>query len=141
MCIDTDVIHHSFSDHSLVQTVILSNLKTKKGNVNHSNHVTKTFRSFKNFNVDCFENDLNGVEWNIDDLMTDNVAWESFVNMFTNVCDEHAPVKSIRFKNELWPWLGHRDHIFNATHERDYHHNKALHCSKIITITGINITF
>ena len=46
MCIDTDVIHHSFSDHSLVQTVILSNLKKKSGNVNHSNHVTKTFRSF-----------------------------------------------------------------------------------------------
>ena len=45
MCIDTDVIHHSFSDHSLVQTVILSNLKKKNGNVNHNNHVTKTFRS------------------------------------------------------------------------------------------------
>ena len=65
MCIDTDVIHHSFCDHSLVQTVILSNLKKKSGNVNHSNHVTKTFRSFENFNVDCFVNDLNGVEWNI----------------------------------------------------------------------------
>ena len=130
MCIDTDVIHHSFSDHSLVQTVILSNLKKKNGNVNHSNHVTKTFRSFKNFNVDCFVNDLNGVEWNIHDLMPVNVAWESFVNKFTNVCDKHAPVKSIRFKNELCPWLGHRDDIFNAMHERDYHHNKALHCSE-----------
>ena len=37
---------------------------------------------------------------------------------------------SIRFKNELCPWLGHRDDIFNAMHERDYHHNRALHCSE-----------
>ena len=65
VCIDTDAIHRSFSDHSLVQIVILSNLKKKSGNVNHSNHVTKTLRSFKNFNVDCFVNYLNGVEWNI----------------------------------------------------------------------------
>ena len=68
-----------------------------------------------------------------------NVAWDSFVNKFTNVCDKHAPVKSIRFKNELCPWLDHRDDIFNAMHERDYHHNKALTVQKIITITGINI--
>ena len=39
-------------------------------------------------------------------------------------------MKSIRFKNELCPWLGHRDDIFNAMHERDYHHNKAPHCTE-----------
>ena len=39
-------------------------------------------------------------------------------------------MKSVGFKNELYPWLGHRDDIFNAMHERDYHHNKALHCSE-----------
>ena len=73
MCIDTDVIHH-FSDHSHVQTVILSNLKKKSCNVNHSNHVTKTLRSFKNFNVDCFVTDLNGVEWNIHESVPVNVV-------------------------------------------------------------------
>ena len=59
-----------------------------------------------------------------------NVAWDSLVNKFTYVCDKHAPVKSTRFKNKLCPWLDHRDDIFNAMHERDYHHNKALHCSE-----------
>ena len=52
-----------------------------------------------------------------------------FFNKFTNVCDKHAPVRSIRFRNKLCPWLDHRDDIFNTMHERDYHHNKALHCS------------
>ena len=45
ICVDTDVVHHSFSDHSLVHTTVLSNLN-KKGSKN-VNHVTKTFRSFK----------------------------------------------------------------------------------------------
>ena len=130
MCVNTDVIHHSFSDHSLVQTVILSNFRKKSCNVNHGNHVTKKFRSFKNFNEDCFVNDLNGVDWNIHDSMPVNVAWDSFVDKFTNICDKHAPVKTIRFKHNSCPWLDHRDDIFNAMHERDYHHNKALHCSE-----------
>ena len=53
ICMNTDVIHHSYSDHALVYTDIVSNFK-KKGSSN-GNHVTKKFRSFKNFSVDNFE--------------------------------------------------------------------------------------
>ena len=84
-------------------------------------------------------NDLNGVEWNIHESMPINIAWESFVNKFTNVCDKHAPVKSIRFKNELCPWLGHRDDIFSAMHKETTSITRHSTVQKIITITGINI--
>ena len=127
ICVDTDVVHHSFSDHSLVHTTVLSNPK-KKGSKN-VNHVTKTFRSFKNFNVHNFVKDLNNIDWDIHDSSSVSVAWNSFVNKFTTMCNKHAPVKSIRFRQKSCPWLEHRDDIFNVMHERDYHHNKAIHCT------------
>ncbi len=50
-----------------------------------------------------------------------------FVDKFTEVCDKHVPFKSIRFKNNLCPWLENRSDIFDVMHERDFHHNKAIH--------------
>ncbi len=134
ICAYTDVVHHSFSDHALVHTVIFNMSNSSKKNKKRVNdgkgvHVTKNFRSFKNFNPDNFVTDLNHVDWNIDDSLPVNEAWDLFVNKFTEVCNNHAPVKSIRFKQKLCPWLEHRDDIFNLMHERDYHHNKAIHCT------------
>ena len=125
---NTDVIHHSYSDHALVYTDIVSNFK-KKGSSN-GNHVTKKFRSFKNFSVDNFEKKkLNEVNWDIDDSLPVTKAWNLFIKKFTTICNKHAPVKSIRFKQKLCPWLEHRDDIFNLMHDRDYHHNKAIRCT------------
>ncbi len=135
ICAYTDVVHHSFSDHALVYTVIsnesncINKNTRKRPNDGKGVHVTKTFRSFKNFNPDNFVKDLNHVDWNIDESNPVSEAWDSFVNKFTEVCNNHAPVKSIRFKEKLCPWLEHRDDIFNIMHERDYHHNKAIHCT------------
>ena len=87
------------------------------------------FRSFKNFSVDHFEKDLNEVKWDIDDSLPVTEAWNLFINKFTTICNKHAPVKSIRFKQKLCPWLEHRDDILNRMHDRDYHHNKAIRCT------------
>ena len=125
ICVDTDVVHHSFSGHSLVHTTVLCN-ENMKGSTN-TNHVTKQFRSFKDFNVDNFVKDLNNVDWDIHDSSSATVAWDSFVSKFKIVCNKHAPVKSIRFRQKSCPWLDHRDDIFNVMHERDYHHKKAIH--------------
>ena len=64
-----DVIHHSFSDHSLVQTVIYKIIERKAVIIiNHGNHVMEKFRSFENFKCRLLHvNDLNGVDWNIHD--------------------------------------------------------------------------
>ncbi len=124
LCVDTDVIHHSFSDHGLVHTVILS--KPNRNSSIKNKSVTKKFRSFKDFNVDVFNDDLEKVDWCINDSVPADTAWQLFVDKFTNVCDKHVPLKSMRFKQNLCPWLESRSDIFDAMHERDYHHKKAV---------------
>ena len=125
ICVNTDVVHHSFSDHSLVHTTVLCN--QNKNESKNDNHVTKKFRSFKDFNVDNFVRDLDNVDWCIHDSSSATVAWDSFVSKFNIVCNKHALVKSIRFRQKSCPWLEHREDIFNVMHDRDYHHNKAIH--------------
>ena len=124
ICVNTNVIHHSFSDHGLIETVITSKAKINPS-VNGSN-VAKTFRSFKEFDIDVFNDDLSNVDWNIDESATVETAWKVFVNKFTKVCDIHAPIKTIRFKSKLCPWLDDRSDIFDTMHERDFHHKKAV---------------
>ena len=124
ICVDTSVIHHSFSDHGLIQTVILSKPKSSSSVINKG--VTKKFRSFKDFNVDVFNDDLNKVDWAIDDSVSVNAAWNKFVDKFTKVCDAHVPMKTIRFKSDLCPWLENRNDIFDVMHERDFQHKKAI---------------
>ena len=125
ICSDTRVVHKSFSDHSLVKTTIMSKCKVNS-KCNSNNHVTKKFRCFKNFKVDDLVKDLNDCNWAVDDTQFINLAWTSFVNKFTLICDKHAPIKTIRFKDNMCPWLENRDDIFNKMHDRDYHHNKAI---------------
>ena len=124
MCKNTCVVHKSFSDHSLVYTTIESKIKVKK--CKNNNHVTKKFRCFKNFSVNDFVCDLNEVNWFVDDTLSVNEAWNSFINKFTIVCNNHAPIKSIRFKDNMCPWLENRNDIFTKMHERDYHHKRAI---------------
>ena len=124
MCKNTCVVHKSFSDHSLVHTTITSKVEMNDGRKN--DHVTKKFRSFKNFNVNDFANDLNNVNWSVNDTQAVNEVWDSFLKKFTKVCDNHAPIKTIRFKDNICPWLDGRDDIFNKMHDRDYHHEKAV---------------
>ena len=76
--------------------------------------------------------DLNNIDWDIHDSSSVAVAWNSFVNKFTTMCNKHAPVKSIRFRQKSCPWLEHRDDIFNAmqlgysmyTDEQNHHWNE-----------------
>jgi len=124
ICVDTDVIHHPFSDHGLTEVFIISKPKINS-NVD-SNHVAKKFRSFKNFDIDVFNEDLSNVDWAISESTTVDTAWNLFVNKFTEVCDVHAPLKTIRFKSKLCPWLEGRNDIFDVMHERDFYHKKAI---------------
>ena len=126
ICTDTRAVHKSFSDHSLVQTTIMSKCKVNNKCNNSNNHVTKKFRCFKNFKVDDFVNDLKESNWTVDDTQLTSVAWNSFVSKFTMICDKHAPIKIIKFKDKMCPWLENRNDIFHKMHDRDYHHNKAI---------------
>ena len=83
MCVNTDVLHLSLSDHSLVETVISRKPSVKSGN--GDKHVQKEFRSFKNFNIDDFAYDLNCVNWEINDSLSVASAWDNFVNKFTAI--------------------------------------------------------
>ena len=87
---------------------IKNNYDNKKNcNTRYKNgsHMTKTFRSFKDFNVDMFVHDLKNVNWNIDDTMSVNIAWNIFVDNFNSVCDKHVPIKTIRIKQKVLPMV------------------------------------
>ena len=124
LCCNTDVIHHSFSDHGLVETTIPTKIKMKRNN--STKHDQKEFRSFKHFDVDSFVKDLENVDWDINESRPVTLAWNSFARKFNDICDIHAPTKTIRFKQKSCPWLENRDDIFDLMHERDYQHQKAV---------------
>ena len=72
-----------------------------------SQHQTITYRSFKNFNELNFLNDLNAVPWeiieNFDDI--DDIV-SSWMLLFTEILDKHAPIKTQRIKRKYQPeWL------------------------------------
>ena len=89
------------------------------------------FSCFMNFKVDDFVNDLNDCNWAVDDtqlinLTLNSFVWNSFVSKFTILCDKHAPIKTVRFKDNMCPWLENRNDIFDKMYDRNYHHNKAI---------------
>ncbi len=121
-CILTDVIHTSYSDHSLVYTVLCKkdfSIKSKTNNI-------KEYRCFKNFSESRFIDDLNKVNWTDVEKFNDcDEAWYWFNKEFLTICNKHCPIKKKRFKTKVCPWLDGRDDIFDLMHQRDYHRKQS----------------
>ena len=84
------------SDHY----VVFCNRKTQS-KISKNIHQTITYRSFKNFGVNKFLNNLNSVPWEIieqldevDDMVS---IWST---LLLEELDRHAPIKSHRIKPE-----------------------------------------
>ena len=60
--------------------------------VSHNSPRIITFRNFKRFNADKFKSDLHSVPFHIVETFDDPyTTWSMWKDMFTEVCDEHAP--------------------------------------------------
>ena len=97
----TDVVHIGISDHSMVicNRKINANLKVPP-------RVSKV-RNFKHFNEDLFLNDMFHVPWQLieNESNIDN-AWNTWQQMFNDVCNRHAPYRQMRQKRKnMAPWV------------------------------------
>lgn len=115
--VQSGIIHTTLSDHSLVFCVM-------KGGVPKHPPRKFEYRSFKNYNKTEFINDLNQVPWsvvdgveNVDDAV---FLWE---RLFSEIANEHAPLKIKRVKGSKTPWVTSK--LAEMKRDKDYHFRKA----------------
>ena len=88
------------SDHSMVYAVRKFAISSK----NTHNHVTT--RSFTNFNVSTFREDLKSAPWDsLRNCTTPDEMVEIWENMFLKIADVHAPIRTRRVTNKKSPWI------------------------------------
>ena len=112
------ILHLGLSDHSLVYCVC-------KSGVPHALSRTIEYRSYKNYNKDAFIKDLQQVPWNALLESTDSIdnAVISWNNLFSDIANEHAPLKYRRINGVKVPWMNPT--IASHINDRDFHRKKA----------------
>ena len=94
------VLHVSISDHNLIYAIRKFALPSR------NTHQYVTARAFKNFNGDAFRDELKLVPWDtLNRFNTPDEMLESWQNMFLNVANRHAPIRSRRVRNKKAAWL------------------------------------
>jgi hypothetical protein len=113
---DSLVIDIAVSDHCCVYT-----------NYKLSNHICKQkhrqihFRDYSKFNLVSFLDDLKSCqsivsgEFDHSDL---ELRWDAFKDDYLNVCNKHAPFKTMRLKDRKNPWV--TPEIIMKMYRRDY---------------------
>ena len=113
------VLKYTLSDHYLLYTHMEFE-HTKPSVVDHN---TVKFRDKKNFDMESFSNDLISCDILNGSQDNDDISWERWKLTYTDICDRHAPMKSLRLKKRSNPWMTHD--IIKLMYERDYVHAKA----------------
>ena len=89
LVLESGTLEPGLSDHLWIYTVL--NIKSKKPKTTF-----RTSRSFKEFNADLFNVDLQSVPFNVayvfDDI--DDICW-AWEKLYTDVLDRHAPLRSM----------------------------------------------
>ena len=114
-----DVPKIGLSDHYPIFLTRKVNSHTPK-----SCHNTIRYRSFKNFDVSKFNEDLNSVPWDVVKVFdTVDDALDTWYSLFSDIIDKHVPLKQHRVKNVKQPdWL--TPEIIDSIKTRD--HYKAI---------------
>ena len=135
------VLKYTLSDHYLIYTHMEFE-NTKPSVVDHN---TVKFRDMKIFDMESFSNDLISCDILNGSQDNDSISWDRWKLAYTDTCDKHAPVKSLRLKKRSNPWMTHD--IIKLMYERDHVHAKATqgndsklwHYGKITVIFGIKL--
>ena len=104
------------SDHSVVFAV-------KKAGVCKAHAEICETRSFKRYNKEQFHSEVADIPWSVvesfDDLNDAVSAWNT---LFIDVANRHAPIKKLRIKRAIKPWI--TKELKELMAERDYTLNK-----------------
>ena len=111
LIIDAKVMPSSISDHDLIYAV----LKLKR---QRPKPVYITTRSFKNYQQNAFLRDISMVLWCIIDYFDDiDDSLYAFNTLFNEVQDKHAPIRKVRIRGRLSPYI--TDEIRELMKSRD----------------------
>ncbi len=116
---ESGVIPLGLSDHHMVYMI----RKYKHPKTNHK-HTEINYRSYKSFNAEAFQQDLQQVPWSILDNIEDpNDNWTTWKSFYIAILDKHAPQRIRRIRTDSAPWIN--DAIVTAMQERDDKHEQA----------------
>ena len=113
------VLKYTLSDRYLIYTHMEFE-NTKPSVVDHN---TVKFRYMKKFDVESFSNAMISRDSHNGSQDTDDISWDRWKLVYTDVCDKHALMKSLRLKKRSNPRLTHD--IIKLMYERDHIHAKA----------------
>ena len=78
----------------------------KKGILNKQEPRSTIYRSYKHFDVDSFNRDINCIPFHITDIFDDvNDKYWAFSYMYLEILEEHAPFKTAKTKNKGVPMM------------------------------------
>ena len=113
------VLKYTLNNHYIIYTHMEFE-NTKPSVVDHN---TVKCRDMKNFDMESFSNDLISCDILNGSQVSGDVSWERWKLSYTDICDKHAPMKSLRLKKRSNPWMTH--HIIKLMYECEHVHAKA----------------
>ena len=88
--------------HSLVYAFRKISINSSKG------HSTLTYRKFNNFDSARFRYDISTLDWDrVNNYDDPNVMWDVWKNLFFQIVDKHAPLRTKRIRTSKSPWITH----------------------------------
>ena len=91
------VLQYTLSDHYLIYT----HMEFENTEPSVVDHNTVKFRDMKNFDMESFYNDLISCDILDGSHDNDDISLERLKLAYTNICDKHAPMKSLRLKKKI----------------------------------------
>ena len=116
----SEVLKYTLSDHFLIYT----HIEFKGTKSPTADHNAVRFRDMKNFDADIFAHDLMSCGIRNGSQDEGEISWEQWKLAYTEICDKHAPRKSLRLKKRSNPWITHD--IIKLMYQRDNVHANAI---------------
>ena len=113
------VLKYTLNDQYLIYT----HMEFENTTPSVVDHNTVKYRDIKNLDMESFSSDLISCDTLNGSQDNDDISWERWKLAYTDICEPHAPMKSLRLKKRSNPWMTH--HIIKLTYERDHVHTKA----------------
>ena len=103
-----------------------------------ADHNTVKFRDMKNFDMKSFSNDLISCDILNGSLDDDDISGERWKLAYTDICDKHTAIKSLRQNERPNPWMTSERLCMSATMYTSRLHKAMIqHYGKINVIYGI----
>ncbi len=117
----------SISDNYMVYAVHRHKTNHQQGDQQHL--TTIQYRSFKNFDQDAYEIDLQSADWStVYNAQTTDEAWDNLHSILIKTVNKYAPLKERRIQAQNVPWID--DNVLSSMRPidrllRKFHASKA----------------